>query len=81
MRHFKSISEFHHFLGLPAPLHPLISIINVGVVPHKYGNKPTNMTFGFYSIAIKRMLNVKVKYGQHSFDFNEGIMSLCRLVS
>ena len=33
------------------------------------------MVLEFYSISVKRMRNVHVKYGQHSFDFNEGILS------
>jgi AraC-like DNA-binding protein len=75
MNHFKTISEFHRYLGLPSPLHPLISVIDVATVLHKYGATPVNMVFDFYSISVKRMHNVKVKYGQHSFDFNNGVMS------
>jgi AraC-like DNA-binding protein len=75
MKHFKTISEFHRYLGLPSPLHPLISVIDVATVLHKYGATPVNMVFDFYSISVKRMHNVKVKYGQHSFDFNNGVMS------
>ena len=75
MNHFKSISEFHQFLGLPAPLHPLISVIDVAQVPAQEGYQPANMSFGFYCIAVKRMHNFKMKYGQHAFDFNGGIMS------
>lgn len=75
MKHFKTISEFHRYVGLPAPLHPLISVVNVASVTHTYGAEPVNMIFDFYSISVKRMHNVKVKYGQHPFDFNEGVMS------
>jgi AraC-like DNA-binding protein len=75
MNHFKTISEFHRYLGLPSPLHPLISVIDVATVLHKYGATPVNMVFDFYSISVKRMHNVKVKYGQHSFDFSDGVMS------
>lgn len=75
MKHFKTISEFHKFRDLPKPQHPLISIINVGNVKHLRSDEPMNLVFDFYSIAIKRMHNVKVKYGQQPFDFNEGIMS------
>jgi len=75
MRHFKTISEFHEFRDLPKPQHPLISIINVGNVRHLRADEPNSMAFDFYSIAVKRTHNVKVKYGQQPFDFNEGIMS------
>jgi len=33
------------------------------------------MVMDFYSISVKRMSNVTLKYGQHPFDFNDGIMS------
>ncbi|MEX8546620.1 MAG: helix-turn-helix domain-containing protein [Mucilaginibacter sp.] len=75
MKHIKTISEFHAFLSLPKPLHPLISVIDVETVPHQYSGEPMNMVFDFYSISVKRMGNIKVKYGQQPFDFNEGILS------
>lgn len=75
MKHFKTISEFHQFRDLPKPQHPLISVIDVETVTHLHSDEPMNLILDFYSIAVKRMLNVKVKYGQQPFDFNEGIMS------
>jgi AraC-like DNA-binding protein len=75
MKHYKTISEFHHAIGLPAPQHPLISVVDVSTVGHHANDEPMGMVFDFYSISVKRMENVKVKYGQHPFDFNEGIMS------
>ena len=75
MRHFKTISGFHEFINLPKPQHPLISVIDVGTVPHAGSDEPMNMVLDFYSISVKRMGNVKVMYGQQPFDFNEGIMS------
>ena len=75
MKHFKTIAEFHHFVGLPAPMHPLISVVDVASVPHRDVPEPMNMAMDFYSIAVKRMVNFKVQYGQRPFDFNDGIMS------
>lgn len=75
MKAFQSISEFYGFTKLPAPQHPLISVLDVATVPHVAGDESTKLMLNFYSIAVKRMSNVKVKYGQHSFDFNEGVMS------
>lgn len=75
MRRFTTISEFHEFVQLPKPQHPLLSVVDVGTVPHRYGEQPTSMVFDFYSISVKRMHNVNVKYGQHPFDFNEGVLS------
>ena len=75
MKHFKTISEFHEFRDLPKPQHPLISIINVADVKHLNNDEPMTLAMDFYCIAIKRMSNVIIKYGQQPFDFNEGIMS------
>ncbi len=75
MKHFKTISEFHAFMQLPKPQHPLISVLDVGTVPPRDDEEPLTMLLDFYCISVKRMQNVHVKYGQHSFDFNEGIMS------
>lgn len=75
MKHFKTISEFHAFRNLPKPQHPLISIVDVETVPRLDNNEPVSMILDFYAVSVKRMQNIKVKYGQHPFDFNEGIMS------
>jgi AraC-like DNA-binding protein len=75
MRRFTTISEFHEFVQLPKPQHPLLSVVDVGTVPHRDGEQPMSMVFDFYSISVKRMHNVHVQYGQHSFDFNEGVLS------
>ncbi|MGI4741533.1 MAG: helix-turn-helix domain-containing protein [Janthinobacterium lividum] len=75
MRHFKTIGEFHEFRKLPKLYHPLISVVDVGAVPHWDDEEPASLLLDFYAISVKRMRNVKVKYGQHPFDFNEGIMS------
>lgn len=75
MRRFQTISEFHAFVQLPQPQHPLLSVVDVGTVPHRGGEQATSMVLDFYAISVKRMRNVHVQYGQHSFDFNEGIMS------
>ena len=75
MKRFTTISEFHAFAQLPKPQHPLLSVVDVGTVPHRYGAEPTSMVLDFYCISIKRMQNIHMQYGQHPFDFNEGIMS------
>lgn len=75
MKHFKAIGEFHRYLNLPAPHHPLISVLDVGAVAQPDQYELVKMVMDFYSISVKRMSNVTLKYGQHPFDFNDGIMS------
>lgn len=74
MKHFKTISEFHEFRGLPAPRHPLISVLHVEKVKHLRHEEPMPLMFDFFSIAIKRTSNLKVQYGQQPLDYNEGVM-------
>lgn len=72
-RRFKTISDFHQFRGLPKPEHPLISVINLETVKMVYG-KETSLVLDFYSIALKRNFNARIRYGQQEYDFNEGIL-------
>ena len=75
MRRFTTISEFHEFAGLPKPQHPLLSVVDVGSVPHLTVEPATRLALDFYVISVKRTRNVYVQYGQHPFDFNEGVLS------
>lgn len=70
----KTISEFHEFRGLPKPEHPLISVIDYASVKHSSDNDSMTLVLDFYCISLKRMSNVKMKYGQQEYDFDEGIM-------
>lgn len=74
MKHCKTISELHQFWRLPPPLHPLISVVDIGDIGPLDSEEPITMALDFYAISVKRMQNVSVKYGQHPFDFNEGIL-------
>lgn len=71
-RLIKTISELHQIRNLPKPQHPLISVINVDNI-QQY---PESCSFvqQFYSIAMKRMENGRLKYGQQDYDFEEGIL-------
>jgi AraC-like DNA-binding protein len=71
---FKTISEYHNFRGLPKPHHPLISVINVEDIIAFNEDEPESLITDFYIVALKRNVNGKMKYGQQSYDFDEGIM-------
>ena len=71
---FKTISEYHRMLGLPAPEHPLISVINLESVKYVPPPEGINVVFNFYSISLKRTPNAGYKYGQQEYDFDEGVM-------
>lgn len=70
---FHSIGAYHQFRGLPAPEHPLISVINFDAI-HLRADEPDRIVSCFYTIALKRHLGAQLTYGQQEYDFNEGVM-------
>jgi len=69
----RTISAFHEFMELPGPAHPLVSVTRFEDVQREC-TAPFSRIMDFYSIAIKRNFNVKMKYGQQPYDFNEGVL-------
>ncbi len=72
IQRLKSITEYHRVRGLPKPLHPLISLVKYEDIRNTYD---VSFVFDFYSIALKRNLNSKMKYGQQEYDFDEGVLA------
>ena len=72
--HYNSLSEVHRLLGLPKPLHPLISLINNTANTLPTGHLPAIRTSVFYKISLKFNLTGKLKYGRQYYDFDEGGM-------
>lgn len=72
--HFKTISEYHKFMGLPKPENPLVSVINLELKQRVDFKEPISFISDFYSIALKRCPYSKFKYGQQKYDFNEGVL-------
>ena len=70
----KSIAEYHRWLGLPKPQHPLISVIDLQSFERPYAEGPVSLIFDLYSISIKKNFNAKMKYGQQPHDFDEGVL-------
>lgn len=75
IRRIKSISEFHEVSGLPKPEHPLISLVDYGLVNYQTEEKEISWVQDFYSIGLKRNIQGKFKYGQQQYDFDEGLLS------
>ena len=71
---FDSISELHRVLGLPKPLHPMVSLVNNRDVKIAENKLPPSLLLNFYKIAYIENLQGKVKYGQSVYDFDEGGM-------
>ena len=69
---FQSLTEMHRLLGLPEPLHPLISLIENKGNEINLRKFPGSFTHDFYKISYKKNLSGKLKYGQGFYDFDEG---------
>ncbi|HMI04498.1 MAG TPA: helix-turn-helix transcriptional regulator [Pedobacter sp.] len=69
-----SISELHRMLGLPKPLHPLISLVDNSTMVMDEAYLKSSFVFNFYKISYKKTLKGVFGYGQGYYDFDEGGM-------
>lgn len=69
---FNSISDLHRVLGLPKPLHPLISLVDNTEIAVNKEDLQTSFLLNFYKISYKTSPQGTIKYGQNYYDFDEG---------
>lgn len=69
---FNSISDLHRALGLPKPVHPLISLVDNTKLSVSKNQLATSFLLNFYKISYKKGLAGKIRYGQGYYDFDEG---------
>jgi AraC family transcriptional activator of pobA len=72
---FNSISELHRALGLPKPLHPLLSLVDYGTIKSDTTEISKGMILNFYKVSYKKNFKGQLKYGQGHYDFDEGGLS------
>ncbi|WP_317038636.1 helix-turn-helix domain-containing protein [Chryseobacterium hispalense] len=68
----KSISQLVRILGFPAPLHPLITLVDYNNVSVEMFPKGQKVSLDFYKISFKPTFTGNIKYGQGYYDFEEG---------
>ncbi|GAB3669515.1 helix-turn-helix domain-containing protein [Hymenobacter agri] len=75
IRALETVTDYVRFCGLPAPAHPLLTVIDL---EHARGNvlpdQVTTVVQHFYSVWVKKNLKGKVRYGHQAYDFGEGVM-------
>lgn len=69
-----SIPELHRLLRLPAPLHPLVSLVDNTKMDIDRQAFPNSFLFDFYKISYKKTLKGRIGYGQGYYDFDDGGM-------
>ena len=72
INHIESISQLVRELGLPAPLHPLIVLVDYSKVLTEMFPKGQKISLDFYKISFKSTFKGQTKYGQGYYDFEEG---------
>ena len=75
VRKINSISEFHEIRKLSKPEHPLISLIDYKAIIHTPEHDNISWLQTYYSIALKKDVPGKYRYGQQQYDFDDGLMS------
>ena len=60
---FTTISQLMHYLQQPAPLHPLIAVVNYDDVILSAFEKNQKISIDFYKISFKTNFKGQVKYG------------------
>jgi AraC-like DNA-binding protein len=72
---FISISESHEAFGLPAPQHPLISLVHFNRDnPFNTAMAPIYDVLSFYKITFITRNKGRLKYGRSYYDYDEGSM-------
>ena len=70
----KTVTDAHRFLKLPAPKHPLISLVPAKDF-HAEVEVGTKVRIDLYQIWLKPGTDCEVGYGRNSFDFREGALA------
>lgn len=67
-----SIADLHRQLGLPGPLHPLISLVDNTRIAVAVDQLPESFVLGFYKISYKKIMKGRMGYGQGYYDYEDG---------
>ena len=68
-----TVTDYTRYYGLPAPAHPLLTLINLAQI--KGQAIPAPIVAQLYTVALKRGLQGTVYYGRQTYDFHEGLLT------
>ena len=75
-RHFKTLSSYFDYIQLPAPEHPMLSVLvskGEGFLPCPKDSSPP-ITNECYNISLKKVVKGEMNYGRTKYDFTNGAM-------
>ncbi|MFM2360159.1 MAG: hypothetical protein RLY16_2152 [Bacteroidota bacterium] len=70
IRRFETVNDYNVFNNNET-LHPLVSVIDLSKANPR---KASNMYFGFYTIFLKQVECGNLRYGRHTYDYQEGTL-------
>ena len=74
-----TVTDYTRFYGLPAPAHPLLTLIDLAQAREQARGQDLRRVLDpvvpqLYTIFLKRNLNGPLYYGHQSYDFREGVL-------
>ncbi len=69
-----SISQAHQSVGLPAPRHPLVSVVNTADFKPTFDFRGIKVINNLYQITLKQLGCGNLLYGKNSYDYEEGTL-------
>ncbi|WP_423147887.1 helix-turn-helix domain-containing protein [Rubrolithibacter danxiaensis] len=70
MKRFETINDYNVFNNTET-LHPLVSVIDMSKANPR---QASNMYFGFYTVFLKEIKCGDLRYGRHTYDYQEGTL-------
>ncbi len=78
INHITSISQLMRMLDFPAPLHPLIALVDYNNISSEIFPKGQKVSLDFYKISFKQNFKGQIRYGVGYYDFEEGGLAFLR---
>ena len=69
-----TIENGHKLIGVPAPKHPLVSVINLKDITKLPEDPNMKFMLNMYMISLKDGISCSLNYGRNSYDFSKGTM-------
>ncbi|WP_128544529.1 helix-turn-helix domain-containing protein [Larkinella soli] len=70
LRRFEAVSDYNAFNNTET-LHPLVGVIDLSKAEPR---QASNMFFGFYTVFLKEVNCGDLRYGRHTYDYQEGTL-------